>query len=228
MCDLDPDQRPRERLLDSGAESLSEAELLAVLLRTGTRGQSAVDVAQQLLAEGGGLRGVARLSAAELQGRPGIGGAKAAALCAALELGRRLSLEALGEAETLDRPDLVGRFLVARLGNQRREVFGILSLDTRKRLIRPRELWEGTRTHAPVDPQELFRAALIDDAAALILFHNHPSGVLDPSADDLALTRRLVRAGDVVGIEVLDHFLVAGPEWVSFRTHRPELFGAAG
>lgn len=226
MCDLNPDQRPRERLLRSGAEKLSEAELLAVLLRTGRKGLSAIDIAQSMLAEAGGLVAVSRLSAAELLARPGIGGAKAAAVCAALELGRRLSMQSMFDLRVLDRPEAVGSFLVSLLGSQRREVFGFLSLDSHKRLIRHHELWVGTKNHAPVDPQEVFRTALIDDAAAMILFHNHPSGVLEPSADDIALTRRLVCGGDVVGIEVLDHLLVAGGSWMSIRSHKPVVFDA--
>lgn len=224
ISDMEPAQRPRERLRERGAESLSEAELLAILLRTGRRGRGAVEEAQSLLTEAGGLIGVARMSGLELERRPGIGPAKAAALRAALELGRRVAREDLKEVQGLDRPDAAGEFLVALLRGQRREVFGFLSLNSRHRLLHVRELWVGTRNHAPVDPAEVFRAALLDDAAALIIFHNHPSGERRPSSDDLDLTVRLVQGGRLVGIEVVDHLVIAGRNWTSLRTDRPDIF----
>lgn len=221
-----PDQRPRERLRNQGPGSLSEAELLAVLLRTGRPGCSAVAEAQELLAQTGGLEGVARMSARELERRPGIGQAKAAAVCAALELGRRVARVAVPGAQILERPETAAEYLVSRLRGNRREVFGFVSLDIRHRFIDDHEMWEGTRNHVSVDPAEVFRTALFDDAAGVILFHNHPSGELRASADDLQLTRRLVRGGQAVGIEILDHFIIAGPNWVSLRVGHPDIFGA--
>ena len=224
IADMEPTQRPRERMRRQGPESLSETELLAVLLRTGRPGKSVLDQARDLLADAGGLEAVARMSARELERRPGIGRAKAATLCAALELGRRVARVRLPGSEVLDRPESVARYLIARLRGHRREVFGFLSLDSRHRFLDDHELWTGTRTHVPVDPAEVFRAALLDDAAGIILFHNHPSGEGRPSPDDIELTRRLVRGGRSVGIEVLDHLIIAGPEWLSLRSLEPGIF----
>jgi len=221
---MEPNQRPRERLRNLGPESLSEAELLAVLLRTGRRGHSVVAEAQSLLKEAGGLEGVARMSAKELERRPGIGHAKAAAICAALELGRRVARVDVPGTQVLDRPETVAAYLVARLRGHRREVFGFVSLDSRHRVIDDHDLWEGTRRQVTVDSAEVFREALLDDAAGIILFHNHPSGEREPSADDIQLTTRLVRGGRAVGIDVLDHLIIAGPEWISLRTTHPGIF----
>ncbi len=221
-----PEQRPRERLRNRGPESLSEAELLAVLLRTGRPGCSAVNEAQALLAEAGGLEGVARMSAKELERRPGIGQAKAASVCAALELGRRVARTDVPGTQLLERPEAAAQYLVARLRGCRREIFGFISLDTRHRFISDHDLWEGTRNHVSVDPAEVFRTALLDDAAGVILFHNHPSGERQASRDDLQLTYRLVRGGRAVGIEILDHLIIAGPDWVSLRAENPEIFQA--
>jgi len=185
-----------------------------------------VGEAQALLAEAGGLQGVARMSARELERRPGIGPAKAAAVCAALELGRRVARVGVPGSQVLDRPEVVADYLVARLRSCRREVFGFISLDARHRFITDHDLWEGTRGHVPVDPAEVFRSALLDDAAGVILFHNHPSGEIEPSVDDIQLTRRLVRGGHAVGTEVLDHLIIAGPEWLSLRARRPDVFQA--
>jgi DNA repair protein RadC len=224
--ELQPSDRPRERLLDSGADGLSDAELVAILLRTGSARAGVVEAASCLLVDSGGLAGLARRGVRELLRRPGIGPAKAAAVAAALELGRRLARVALEDAERLDRPEVVGEFLVARLRRERQEVFGVVTLDARHRLVGVHDLTRGTRNQSPVDPAEVLRTALIDDAAGVIVFHNHPSGDLEPSRDDIALTRRLVDAGDVVGVPVLDHVVVAGASWLSLRRTHPGLFAS--
>lgn len=224
---MEPAQRPRERLRSRGPESLSEAELLAVLLRTGRPGRSVIAEAQDLLSRAGGLQGVARMSARELERRPGIGQAKAAAVCAALELGKRVARVEVPGAQLLDRPETAAEYLVARLRGCRQEVFGFVSMDTRHRFVSDHDLWEGTRRQVSVDPAEVFRTALLDDAAGIILFHNHPSGETQPSADDLRLTRRLVSGGQAVGIEVLDHLVIAGPKWISLRASYPTIFQAS-
>ncbi len=226
MRELQPSDRPRERLLDAGADGLSDAELVAILLRTGSAEIGVVEAANGLLVEHGGLAGLARLGVRELLRRPGIGPAKAAAVAAALELARRLARVELDHAEQLDRPDVVGDFLVARLRRERQEVFGLVTLDARHRLVGVHDLTRGTRNQSPVDPAEVLRTALIDDAAGVIVYHNHPSGDLEPSRDDIALTRRLVEAGDVVGVPVLDHLVVAGGRWLSLRRTRPDLFAS--
>lgn len=224
ISDMEPSQRPRERLLEYGARSLSDAELIAVLLRTGRRGCGAVAVAHRLLAETGGLAGVARLDLGELTSQPGLGPAKAASLLSALELGQRLAKAEMRTSERLDQPQTAGEFLVRRLGRESREIFGFLSLDGRHRYLADHELSLGTRTQAPVDAAELFRLALLDRASGVLLFHNHPSGDLEPSRDDLDLTRRLVQGGQVVGVAVHDHLVVAGSRWLSLRSTRSELF----
>jgi DNA repair protein RadC len=224
MRDMEPSQRPRERLVASGPAVLSDAELIAVLLRSGRRGHGAVDEAHQLLHDAGGLIHVARMDVRELTRRRGLGPAKAAALVAAIELGQRVLRDRLRDGRRLDTPDVAGEFLVTRLAPQRREVFGFLSLDGRHRVIRVHEVTLGTRTQAPVDPAEVFRRSLLDDAAGIVVFHNHPSGELEPSRDDLGLTRRLVNGGAALGVTVHDHLIVAGSRWLSLRAVRPRLF----
>jgi len=222
--DMEPSQRPSERMLEYGARSLSDAELIAVLMRTGRRGRGAVVEAHSLLADVGGLAGVARLDLAELVARPGLGPAKAATLLAAIELGQRFAKAEVRTAERLDQPEIAGEFLVSRLQRESREVFGFLSLDGRHRYLAIHELTLGTRTQAPVDGAELFRLALLDRAIGVLLFHNHPSGELEPSRDDLELTRRLVMGGQLVGVSVHDHLIVAGGRWLSLRSSRADIF----
>lgn len=230
MREMEASQRPRERLLGSGPAVLSDAELIAVLLRSGRRDHGALDEAHRLLHDAGGLIHVARMDVRELTRRPGVGPAKAATLVAAIELGVRVLRDRLRDGRRLDSPDLAGDYLVTRLAPERREIFGFLSLDGRHRVIRVHEVSLGTRTQAPVDPAEVFRRALLDDAAGMVVFHNHPSGELEPSRDDLGLTRRLVDGGSVLGVPVHDHLIVAGGRWLSMRSVRPRLFtiGADG
>jgi len=222
--DMESSQRPRERLLTDGESSLSDAELVALLLRTGRRGRSAVAEAHDLLSAVGGLAGLARLSPPELMRRPGFGPAKAATLTAALELGRRLAQSEIEGRDPVADPDHAGRYLVRRLAGRRDEVFGALSVDARHGVLRAHELTRGTRNQAPADPAELFRRCLLDDAAGVIVFHNHPSGALEPSLDDIELTRRLVQAGRVLNVLVHDHLIIAGSRWLSLRRVRPDLF----
>ena len=211
-------------MLAYGASVLADAELIAILLRTGGPRRGAVDEAHALLVDVGGLGEVARLDSRELLRRPGMGPAKTASLLAALELGRRMATAELRAVERLDRPDTAGAFLARHLAGARREVFGVVCLDGRHRCLAVRRLTVGTRTHAPVDPGDVFRTALLDHAAGVIGFHNHPSGDLEPSADDVDLTRRLAAAGRVVGVSLLDHVIVAGARWLSLRSVRPEVF----
>ncbi len=226
--ELEPASRPRERLLEYGPAVLSDTELLAVLMRTGRRGRGAVVEANALLVAAGGLAELARWSSAELLGVSGIGPAKAATLLASLELGHRIARHRLRQTEILGDPEVVGEYLIRRLQVERRELFGFLTVDGRHRLIRSHEHSLGTRTQAPVDPGDLFRRALHDGAAAVLLYHNHPSGQLEPSRDDLELTRRLVRAGEVVGVTVWDHVIVGSGRWLSLRRSRPGLFAEHG
>ena len=168
--------------------------------------------------------GLARRDPHDLAERPGIGAAKACTLAAAVELARRLASAAVRAEQRLDEPRAAGEFVAGRIGWESSEVFGFVSLDGRHRFVAEHVLTRGTRNQAPVDVAELMRVALRDRAAAAILFHNHPSGDLQPSADDLELTRRLVRAGAIVGVPVLDHLIVAGSRWLSLRVVRPGAF----
>ena len=217
VADLPEDDRPREKLLAKGAASLSDAELLAVLLRTGRKGEPVLEMARSWLADAGGLAGLAALDVEELRRRPGVKEAKATVVAAALELGRRLARQRVEARSLLDRPELAAEFLARRYADERVEVFGCLSLDGRHRLVREHLIHRGARTHAEVEPAEVFRVAIADNANALILWHTHPSGDPSPSEDDIALTRQLVAAGRALNIRVLDHLVIAREGFVSLR-----------
>ncbi len=217
VAEIPAADRPRERLLEAGPEALTDAELLAVLLRTGREGEPVLDLAHAWLDEIGGLERLAALDVRELLGRPGVGPAKGALLAASLELGRRLARRAVASAPLLDRPDLAAELLVPAFGNERVELFGCLSLNARNRLVRLHVLHRGARTHADVEPGEVFRAAILDNANGVIVWHNHPSGDPSPSEDDAALTRRLAEAGRLLNVSLLDHIVVASGGWVSLR-----------
>ncbi|MFO1425387.1 MAG: DNA repair protein RadC [Steroidobacteraceae bacterium] len=207
-------ERPRERLLERGPAALSDAELLAVLFGSGRRGASAVDLGRSLLAHHGGLRGA--LGAARA-GEPvaGLGSARRALLQAALELARRHFAEELRSGPALLSPAATRQFLVAQLRDRPYEVFCALFLDNRHRLIACEELFRGTIDGASVHPREVLRHAMAHNAAALILAHNHPSGVAEPSQADELITHRLRDALALVDIRVLDHLIVAGPDTLS-------------
>ncbi len=226
MRSIARDERPRERLLRLGPSTLSTPELVAVLLRTGSANRDVLALAAVLLETAGGVAGLAGMPLAEILALEGVGPAKAATLGAALELGRRAAESELSEGSVLNRPESAGKYLVARLRGRPTEVFGYLALNGRHRLLQVRELSAGTRRYAPVDAAELFRRALLDGASGVLLFHNHPSGSPEPSADDRLLTRRLAAAGATLGVPVLDHLIVAGARWVSLRSDEPGLFTA--
>ncbi len=215
--ELSPEERPRERLLESGETALSDAELLAVLLRTGRRGASALDVARDLLREAGGLEGLPGLTPPALL-RSGIGPAKSAAVRAAIELGRRLARAQLPERDLLGHPAAVSRYLTLRYGLPDQEVMGALYLDTRNRLLGERELFRGTLSRAAAEPRAILKEALLRGAAGVIVFHTHPSGDPSPSAEDLAFTRRVAEAGEIVGVRLIDHLVLGtAGAWTSLR-----------
>ena len=215
-CDRFAD-RPRERLAALGPEPLSDAELLALVLRTGGRGVDALRAAAALLDRFGGLRGVARAAPRELREAVGVGPAKSASVFAALELGRRLGSRRLREGDAIAGPADVYRRFHARLRDARHEHFLVVLLDGRHRVLREAAVSQGTLTASLVHPREVFRPALREAAAALILVHNHPSGDPTPSAEDREVTRRLVEAGEILGIPVVDHVVVAERGYVSLR-----------
>lgn len=216
ITDWPEQQRPRERLIRDGAQALSDAELLAVFLRVGVPGKNAVELAGELLREFGSLQALFGASLAEFTRIHGLGNAKFAQLKAVLELARRAINEQLRSGETLNSPQAVKEYLRLALVGQPYESFHVLFLDVRNRLIEAREMFRGTLTHTSVYPREIVREALAYNAASVLLAHNHPSGVPDPSESDLALTRTLVQALALIDVRILDHFVVAGHRVHSF------------
>ena len=209
-------ERPREKLLARGAVALSDAELLAIFLRTGRRGRTAVDIARDLLIEFGSLRALLAADRSRLCAAPGLGDAKYCQLQAALEISRRFFDETLAKGASLTHPEQARELLVARLRDRPHEVFACVFLDNRHRMLHYGELFRGTIDGAAVHPREVVREALERGAAAVILAHNHPSGVAEPSAADLSITRRLQEALALMDIRVLDHIVVGDGETVSF------------
>lgn len=202
------DERPREKLLTRGAESLTDAELLAIFLRTGVSGKSAVDLARDLLAELRGLKGLFSTDEKGFCSVKGLGKAKYAQLRAVLEMSRRYLEEEIKDRDLLTSPEATRAYLKTRLHKYTREVFACLFLDNRHRVIRFEELFQGTIDGASVHPREVVRRALEVNAAAVIFAHNHPSGVSEPSQADLRITQRLKDALALVDVRVLDHLIV--------------------
>jgi len=216
IADWPLQERPRERLLAQGAGSLSDAELVAVCLRSGIRGKSAVDLARELIAAFGGLAGLLAADLPRLLRVKGLGAAKAAQLAAVVELAQRSLREGLKSGSALTSPGAVRDFLRLALAARDHEVFVVLFLDAQHRVISDAELFRGTLTQTSVYPREVVKAALAANAAAVIFAHNHPSGVAQPSQADELLTRHLKEALAQVEVKVLDHFIVAGNQTLSF------------
>ncbi len=215
ITDWPPEQRPREKLLALGSESLTDAELLAIFLRTGTRGKTAVDLSHDLLSGFDGLRKLLRADEKTFCQHPGLGQAKYAQLQAVLEMARRYLFEGMQRGESLGSPEDTRHYLASQLRDVPHEVFAALFLDQRHRVICYEELFRGTIDGANVYPREVVKKALQHNAAALIFAHNHPSGVAEPSQADERITHRLKDALSLVDIRVLDHFVI-GDEIVSF------------
>jgi DNA repair protein RadC len=219
ITDWPSEQRPRERLIRHGAAALSDSELLAVFLRTGVAGKSAVDLARDMTTQFGSLNQLFAAPLANFCSIPGLGPAKFAQLQAVLELARRALTEQMREGVALNSPQAVKQYLQLLLAHRAYESFTILFLDAQNRLISTQELFRGTLTHTSVYPREVVKAALGQNAAALLLAHNHPSGAQQPSAADHALTSALKQALALVDVRVLDHFIVAGQQVYSFAEH---------
>lgn len=211
ICDWPASERPREKLLARGAASLSDAELLAIFLRTGTRGRSAIDLARELLHRFGSLSRLVAAPVGEISSVAGMGEAKYVQLQAATELVRRAMDEALRAADVLSSPEQVRTYLRLQLGELPHEVFMVLLLDAQNRLLHAEEVFRGTLTQTSVYPREVVKLALRHNAAAVILAHNHPSGAAEPSRADEFLTQSLKQSLGLVDVKVLDHFIVAGP-----------------
>lgn len=209
-------ERPREKLLRKGPEALSDAELLALFIRSGTKGRTAVDVARGAIVASGGLRGLLELRGEDLCRLPGFGPARYVELQACLEIGRRHLATQLDRGEPLNSPDDTSRFLMAKLRHYPFEVFSCLFLDNRHRVIEFEELFRGTIDGTSVHPREVVRRTLNHNAAAVIFAHNHPSGVAEPSHADRHLTDKLVSALAMVEVTVIDHLVVGDGECVSF------------
>lgn len=209
-------ERPREKLLSAGAAALSDAELLAIFLRTGQRGETAVDLARNLLKEFKGLRNLVDADAAAFSKQKGMGAAKYCQIQAAIELGRRYMEANLRRQDVLTCPEDTKKFLIANLRPHPHEVFACLFLDNRNRVIDFEKMFRGTIDSANVYPREVVKRALFHNAAAVILAHNHPSGVAEPSAADRDITNKLQEALKLIGVRVLDHFVVGDTNATSF------------
>jgi len=208
LKDQPASERPRERLAALGADALSHAELIAILLRTGLKGANAVEIGRQLLQKFGTLQSLARTSVADLQKVRGIGRDKAVTLVAAFALARKMAGELQFESPVLDNPENVVALLRANNLMKDRETLQVLLLNTRHKLIRVDEITDGTIDTLLVHPREVFKSAIASNAAAIVLAHNHPSGDPSPSAADIKVTRDLIRAGQLLKIDVLDHIII--------------------
>jgi DNA repair protein RadC len=216
ITDWPASERPREKLLALGASALSDAELLAIFLRTGVRGMTAVDLARDLIRRFGSLRAMLAAPREEFCTSKGLGEAKYVQLQAVMEMARRQLSEILVRGEALSSPQAAADYLRAQLRDREHEVFGVLFLDSQHRVLAYDELARGTVDGAAVYPREVVKAALRRNAAAVILAHNHPSGIAEPSAADRALTERLRQALGTVDVRVLDHLVVGDGAPVSF------------
>ncbi len=213
--DWPADERPREKLLTRGPQALSDAELLAIFLRTGTRGKTAVDLARELLHDFGSLRAMFDADESGFCRANGLGQAKFVQLQGVLEMSRRYLRERVQRGDVLEDPDAVRFYLASKLRDRHAEVFACVFLDNRHRVIQYEELFHGTIDGASVYPREVVRSAIRHNAAAVIFAHNHPSGIAEPSQSDERITQRLRDALGLIDVRVLDHFVV-GDQVVSF------------
>jgi len=216
--DLPPSERPRERLFKLGSEALSAQEILALILGRGIRGESVIETSQKLLSRFGDLKRVANASVEELTQTRGIGPAKAAQIKAALELSKRLEAD-VGEKPKpiLKSPEDVAAEVRSKVKDKKKEHFWVLCLDTRNRLIDSKLVSIGSLDTSIVHPREVFKEAISSSAASVIFVHNHPSGDPEPSKEDVELTKRLVKAGEIIGIDVLDHIIVCDRSYLSLK-----------
>ena len=217
--DLPEEERPREKLIRRGAAALSDTELLAILLRTGTSSVSVLHLAEEVLAkyQDKGLLAIMNVSPQEVASIHGVGLAKAAAIVAAVELGRRLSAKAAQKQEKIGGPEDVARYAAPLLRYEQKEHFLVMLLDVRNRVLAMPTVSIGSLTASVAHPREIFREAIRYSAANMILIHNHPSGDPTPSREDLQLTRQMMRAGEIMGIPVLDHVIIAGDGFLSIK-----------
>ncbi|MDF2927308.1 MAG: repair protein RadC [Paenibacillaceae bacterium] len=217
LRDIPQNERPRERMQMQGAQALSNAELLAILLRTGTVAESAVRLAERILGEAGSLKGLIDLRLEQLTSIKGVGPAKALQLQAGVELGRRLSRSAPEERHTIRSPGDAAELLMEDMRYLTKEHFVCLFLNTKNHVIGQETVSVGSLNATVVHPREVFRSAIQRSSAAIICAHNHPSGDPTPSHEDIELTKRLAAAGDIVGIELLDHLVIGDQRYISLK-----------
>jgi DNA repair protein RadC len=217
MKDLSPDDRPREKLRRHGAAALGDNELVAVVLGSGRKFVDALGVANDVLRARGGLHGLARSTCEDLTPIAGVGPARAAQIMAALEIGRRTLTQPPGDRLQLKTPRAAAEFLLPTFGARRTEHFGVVLLDSKYRVLRTAVVAVGTLNSAAVEPREVFREAIVGQAAAIVVFHNHPSGDPTPSHDDEELTRRLQAAGTLMGIDLVDHVVLGDTRYCSLK-----------
>ncbi|WP_328793781.1 RadC family protein [Heliomicrobium undosum] len=214
--DLPEDLRPRERLLSAGPQALTNAELLAILLRTGTTRETAIDMAHRILRQGG-LRFLAEATADELSALKGLGAAKAAQVKAAVELGRRIASTAPESRPAIRSPEDASRLVMEDMRFLDREVFRAIALNTKNQVLSIEDISVGSLSSSIVHPRELFKVLIRKSAAAVVLIHNHPSGDPTPSREDREITRRIVEAGRILGIEILDHVIIGDNRYSSLK-----------
>ncbi len=215
--DLPEEERPRERLLNLGAEKVSNAELLAIIIRTGSSRDSALELAQKILNKAKELREMPYLSVEELEEINGIGPAKAVQVKAALELGRRMAAASRGHNVDITSPGDVFNFMAEEMRYLEQEEFRVILLNIKNKVIASETVFKGSLNSSIVHPREIFRLALKRSAASIILLHNHPSGDPTPSGEDINVTKRLIEAGEIMGIKVLDHVIIGEGRYLSFR-----------
>lgn len=217
LRDIPKEDRPRERMLHFGAHALSNSELIAILLRTGTIAESAVGLAQRVLKEAGGIRKLVEMSTEQLILIKGIGYAKALQIQAGIELGRRLAQSELDPATIIRSPEDAAQYVMEDLRYLQKEHFVCLFLNTKNHVVAQETLSMGSLNASIVHPREVFRAAIQRSSASIICIHNHPSGDPAPSPEDIEMTNRLVEAGNVIGIEVLDHLIIGDQKFISLK-----------
>jgi DNA repair protein RadC len=217
ISDLEESERPRERLLRVGPDKLSNAELLAILLRVGVQGASALELGQRLLGKFKGLAGIHRAPVEELMEEKGVGPVKAVQIKAAIELGRRLNESVPNDQQTISSPEQAAQLVRYQMQASEQEELRVLLLDTRNHLLDNVQIYRGSTNTAQVRPGDIFKHAVRKNATAIIVIHNHPSGDPTPSPDDVAVTRELVQAGELMGVKVLDHIVIGQGRHVSMK-----------
>ena len=217
IMDLHASDRPRERLASLGPQALTNAELIAILLRVGVKGENAVEVGQRLLNKFGGLTGLHRAPFVDIKKQHGLGDAKAAQIKAAIELGRRLTLESPEERPTINSPADAAALVSYEMSALEQEHLRVILLDRRNRVMETVEVYKGSVNSSQVRVGEIFKEAVRKNASAVIVIHNHPSGDPTPSPDDVAVTRAIVQAGKLLDVEVLDHLVIGQGKWVSLK-----------